>query len=121
MQQLSLCHIPQISNIHHHLHNNPSLESSPHSHTVFKMKLLSFCHVNVGRSSNWSLLSNFCEFQVMYTCLISLLADIDDWNENINLELIQLWWPDHLYGLAVRVPGCRLRGPGFDSGRYKIF
>jgi hypothetical protein len=24
-------------------------------------------------------------------------------------------------GLALRVPGCRLRGPGFDSRRHKIF
>jgi hypothetical protein len=28
---------------------------------------------------------------------------------------------DHLYGLVVRVPGYRSRGPGFDSWRYQIF
>jgi hypothetical protein len=28
---------------------------------------------------------------------------------------------DHLYGLVVRVPVYRSRGPGFDSQRYRIF
>jgi hypothetical protein len=28
---------------------------------------------------------------------------------------------DRLCGLVVRVPGCRLRGPGFDYSRYHIF
>jgi hypothetical protein len=28
---------------------------------------------------------------------------------------------DHLCGLVARVPGCRLRGPGFDSWQYQIF
>jgi hypothetical protein len=28
---------------------------------------------------------------------------------------------DRLCGLVVRVPGCRLRGPGFDSRSYQIF
>jgi hypothetical protein len=28
---------------------------------------------------------------------------------------------DHLCGLVVRVPGCILRGPGFDYRRYHIF
>jgi hypothetical protein len=28
---------------------------------------------------------------------------------------------DRICGLAVRVPGCRSRGPGFDSRRYHIF
>jgi hypothetical protein len=28
---------------------------------------------------------------------------------------------DRLCGLVVRVPGCRHRGPGFDSRGYQIF
>jgi hypothetical protein len=28
---------------------------------------------------------------------------------------------DRLCGLVVRVPGCYLRGPGFDSHLYQIF
>jgi hypothetical protein len=28
---------------------------------------------------------------------------------------------DHLYGLVVRVPGYRSRGPGHDSRHYQIF
>jgi hypothetical protein len=28
---------------------------------------------------------------------------------------------DRLCGLVVRVPGCRSRGPGFDSRHYQIF
>jgi hypothetical protein len=28
---------------------------------------------------------------------------------------------DSLYGLVVRVPGCRLRGSGLDFRRYQIF
>jgi hypothetical protein len=28
---------------------------------------------------------------------------------------------DRLCGLVVRAPGYRVRGPGFDSQRYKIF
>jgi hypothetical protein len=28
---------------------------------------------------------------------------------------------DHLCGLVVRVPGCTIRGLGFDSRRYQIF
>jgi hypothetical protein len=31
------------------------------------------------------------------------------------------WVEDRLRGLAVRVPGYRSRGPGFDFQRYKIF
>jgi hypothetical protein len=27
----------------------------------------------------------------------------------------------HLCGLVVRVCGCRLRGPGFETCRYQIF
>jgi hypothetical protein len=28
---------------------------------------------------------------------------------------------DRLCGLVVRLPGCRLRGPGFDYRSYQIF
>jgi hypothetical protein len=28
---------------------------------------------------------------------------------------------DCLCDLVVRIPGCRSRGPGFDSSRYQIF
>jgi hypothetical protein len=28
---------------------------------------------------------------------------------------------DRLFGLVVRLPGCRRRGPGFDSRRCQIF
>jgi hypothetical protein len=28
---------------------------------------------------------------------------------------------DRLCGLVLRLPGCRPRGPGFDSGRYQVF
>jgi hypothetical protein len=30
-------------------------------------------------------------------------------------------WCDRLCGLVVRVPGCKPRGPEFDSRRYQIF
>jgi hypothetical protein len=38
---------------------------------------------------------------------------------NVFLHFYILW--DGLCGLAFRVPGCRHRGPGFDSRRYQIF
>jgi hypothetical protein len=42
-------------------------------------------------------------------------------------SLCSFWWwiyystPDRLCGLVIRVPGCKTRGPGFDSRRYQIF
>jgi hypothetical protein len=37
--------------------------------------------------------------------------------------ILRMWWCilDHLYGLVVRVPGYRSRGPGFDSPSYQSF
>jgi hypothetical protein len=32
-----------------------------------------------------------------------------------------VWLSDSIFGLIVRVPGCYLRDPGFDSRRYQIF
>jgi hypothetical protein len=38
-------------------------------------------------------------------------------------KIINYYWNccDRLYGLVVRVPGYRSRGPGFDSRSYQIF
>jgi hypothetical protein len=40
---------------------------------------------------------------------------------NISEGTSQFTYADRLCGLVVRVPGCRSRGPGFDSRRYQIF
>jgi hypothetical protein len=39
----------------------------------------------------------------------------------MNLISLVFHFPDNLCCLVVRLPGCRPRGPGFDSGRCKIF
>jgi hypothetical protein len=41
-------------------------------------------------------------------------------NTRIKCNLV-LWKNDRLCGLVARVPGCRLKGPGFDSRGYQIF
>jgi hypothetical protein len=38
---------------------------------------------------------------------------------NLTMYISDRRW--RLCGLVVTVPGCRHRGPGFDSGRYQIF
>jgi hypothetical protein len=35
--------------------------------------------------------------------------------------VMQCVYNDRLYGLVVRVPGCKHRGPGFDCRVYQIF
>jgi hypothetical protein len=37
------------------------------------------------------------------------------------IYILVFWLMDSLCGLAVRVPGCRSRGPGFDVWPYQIF
>jgi hypothetical protein len=40
---------------------------------------------------------------------------------HLNIWMMLVCWTDLLCGLVVRLPGCRYRGPGFDSWRYQIF
>jgi hypothetical protein len=39
----------------------------------------------------------------------------------VNILIIIRCVEDRLFGLVVRVPGCRQRSPGFDSQRCQIF
>jgi hypothetical protein len=41
--------------------------------------------------------------------------------EGIHFYVLYRVRPDRLCGLVVRVPGCRPRGPGFDSRLYPIY
>jgi hypothetical protein len=43
-----------------------------------------------------------------------------DFSLRVNKRIRHLWF-DRLGGLVVRVPGCRSRGPGFDSRCCRIF
>jgi hypothetical protein len=42
-------------------------------------------------------------------------------SQNLDLTECCAQFIDRLCGVALRLPGCKLRGPGFDSRRCQIF
>jgi hypothetical protein len=64
------------------------------------------------------LLSKNVKIRMYKTVILPLFVYV---LETWSLALIYLFIYDCLFGLAVRVPGCRPRGPGFNSRHYQIF
>jgi hypothetical protein len=72
-----------------------------------------------GVSIHWLIGSQIRSWCVMYWCKESFVVPWNRLGEVTSAVFVRIY--DRLYGLVVRVPGCRSRSPGFDSQRYQIF